>query len=105
MAGPRSRRSRAAGHDTDRDRDERAAPSGASALDIAFRTLQPDADLRRSIAKRLEPAEGAGAAIAIESTERPAAADRGGFQSRRANLLVHGARHQSQVRLDGPENH
>src|SRR5258708_19126342 len=105
MAGPRGRRSRAAGHDSDRNRDERAAPPGTFAVDISFRALQPDADLRRRIAERLEPSESAGAAFAVESAEQSATADRGGLQPCRTNLLVHAAQHKSQVRPDGAEIH
>ncbi len=92
VARPRRRRSGAAGHHPARNRDERHPAPGASALHFAVRPLQPDADLRRRIRQRLEPPEGAGAALAGQPAERLAAADRLRLQPGRPDLLVHAAR-------------
>ena len=61
VAGPGRRGSGAAGHDSDRNSDERNSASVASAVRVDFRSLLRAADLRRQLGQRLEPAEGAGA--------------------------------------------
>ena len=91
VAGPRGRRSGAAGHHSDRNRDERHPAPGASAVHVAVRPLQRDADLRRRIRERLEPAEGAGAAVAGHPARESAAADRHRLEPGRPDLLVHAA--------------
>ena len=56
------------------------------------RAFQPDADLRRRLGQRLEPAEGAGAALAGRAAGWPEAADRYRLQPDRRDLLVHARR-------------
>ena len=102
--GPRRRRSGAAGHDSARNRDERNSAPDASALRVAVRTLERDADLRRRLGERLEPAEGSGAARAGDAC-RKACSRRSGTDCSPVGQIywytLH--EHQSAIRRDGAE--
>src|SRR5215467_8893307 len=92
-----------AGHDTDRNRDERSAAPGASAVYLAFWVVERDAHLRRSVRERLEPPEGPGTALAGHTSSESAASDWHRLEPCRPDLLFHAEEHESQVRPDGVE--
>src|ERR1019366_4624852 len=81
MAGPFRGRSGTAGHDSDRNSNERNAASYLSAIRVHFWPVLRDHDLRRQFRERLEPAEGPGKAYAGHSAARTPASNRLGLRS------------------------
>src|ERR1039457_2253855 len=105
MAGPFRGRSGTAGHDSDRNSNERNAASYLSAIRVHFWPVLRDHDLRRQFRERLEPAEGPGKAYAGHSAARTPASNRLGLEPGWTDLLVHAEKYQPSLRLDGVEVH
>ena len=84
--------------------NERIAAPVASAVRVDLRALQRDADLRRRVGQRLEPAEGAGTAVASESAQRLCSRRSGTDLSPVGQIYWYTLEeHQSEVRPDGSE--